>query len=385
MSRDTMQPLCDAKYTAISKVKSTDDEEEKENWKKEAAKLTKEIKEETALAKAKWSKSIGEGVNEIKEDPKEAWKLMRICEDGVAGHHVKPINMKMMMENGGLANRDKENLKVFEKHLQKIYNTEREVDPQAANLIRQRERMTEMGDEISWSEFCKATMKLKNDKSPGENGVPPNAFKCLDSNNKSTVYKFICDFWNDKCDYEEWHTGIVKLLPKSGDLSNPNKWRGITLMDVCSKILSSILADRAQRLLDKVGIKQQFGGMAAKGCADAQFTLKSLLHLRHQHNLPSYVMYVDLVKAYDTVNHELLFDILEKYGAHPKYIDCVRRMYKDLIAKITVDKEKTEIGQTVGVRHDDNLSPVLFLFVMSAFAESFDDVLEAIEVEKPKC
>ena len=30
-------------------------------------------------------------------------------------------------------------------------------------------------------------------------------------------------------------------VPKSGDLSNPNKWRGVMLMDVMSKIFSSIL------------------------------------------------------------------------------------------------------------------------------------------------
>jgi hypothetical protein len=189
--------------------------------------------------------------------------------------------------------------------------------------------MQEIGESISWEEFNKAVMKLTNDKSPGENGVPPNAFKCLDDENKQAVHQqYICDFWDGEMDYEEWHTGLVKLLPKSGDLSNPNKWRGITLMDVCSKIFSTIMGERAfRRLLNLHGIEHQFGGMPMKGCADGIFCIKSLLHMRHQHNLPSYVMFVDLVKASAIVNHELLFQILERYGAPPKYVNAIMRLY----------------------------------------------------------
>lgn len=143
------------------------------------------------------------------------------------------------------------------------------------------------------------------------------------------------------------------------------------------------MAERAQDLLDLHGIKNQFGGMRDVGCADGQFVLKSLLHLRHQHNL--YAMFIDLVKAYDTLNHELLFKVLEKYGAHPKYINCVRRMYSALIAKVKIGSEMEEILQTVGVRQGDNLSPVLFLFVVSAFAKSLEDELVAHGIERSKC
>jgi hypothetical protein len=145
------------------------------------------------------------------------------------------------------------------------------------------------------------------------------------------------------------------------------------------------MGERAFKLLNLHGIEHQFGGMPMKGCADGLFCIKSLLHMRHQHNLPSYVMFVDLVKAYDTVNHELLFQILERYGAPPKYVNAIMRLYNSLIAKISIGSEKAEIPQTVGVRQGDNLSPVIFLFLMSACAESMDVELEARGMEKPKC
>ena len=36
------------------------------------------------------------------------------------------------------------------------------------------------------------------------------------------------------------------------------------------------------------------------------------------HNLPTYVAFVDLVKAFDTVDHTLMLQILKKYGAPPE-------------------------------------------------------------------
>ena len=91
------------------------------------------------------------------------------------------------------------------------------------------------------------------------------------------------------------------------------------LMDMCSKVFSSVMTARAFSLLDKHGTRLQFGGTPEIGCQDGLFTLKALLNARHNHDLASYVGFVDLVKAYNTANHVLLVDILCKYGAPPKF------------------------------------------------------------------
>ena len=143
-------------------------------------------------------------------------------------------------------------------------------------------------------------------------------------------------------------------------------------MDVVSKALSNVLVGRLYVLLAKHGIKSQFGATPGVGCQDGLFTLKTLLHQRQQHNLESYVIFADLVKAYDTTIHDLLVEVLERYGAPPKICSVVRRLYTDLKVLVNLNGCKAEIEQSVGVRQGDNLSPVLFLFMISAFAESLE-------------
>ena len=128
----------------------------------------------------------------------------------------------------------------------------------------------------------------------------------------------------------------------------------------------------AFKLLNAHGTHFQFGRTPTFGCRDGLFVLKTMLTMRKNHNLRSYVAFVDLVKAYDTTNHALMLDILEKYGAPPRFVSAIERTYKDLVVILTIDKEKAELPQMIGVCQGDNMAPVLFLFLMSVFAETLE-------------
>ena len=80
--------------------------------------------------------------------------------------------------------------------------------------------------------------------------------------------------------------------------------------------------------------------------------------------------FVDLVKAFDTVDHKLMMKVLERYGEPPKLKSAIARMYTDLKIMLKLGKVKAEMNQTVGVIQGYCMAPVLFLFMIMAFAET---------------
>jgi hypothetical protein len=81
---------------------------------------------------------------------------------------------------------------------------------------------------------------------------------------------------------------------------------------------------------------------------------------------------LDLGKAYDIHNHKLMLKILEQYAPPPKFQDSIKRLYTNLKVIVEIGREKAEIDQEVGVRQGDNVSSVIFLFLMSAFTETLE-------------
>jgi hypothetical protein len=60
-------------------------------------------------------------------------------------------------------------------------------------------------------------------------------------------------------------------VPKQGNLSDPNKWQGVILMDMCSKVFLSVMTARAFTSLDEHSTHFQFGRTSGMGCRDGLF------------------------------------------------------------------------------------------------------------------
>jgi hypothetical protein len=223
-------------------------------------------------------------------------------------------------------------------------------------------------------EVKRSINKLKRGKAPGLNGIPPEALKAMNDTPRWTVHKHVSDFFDGKTNHERLHKSQCVPVPRKGNLSDPNKWRGIMLMDMCSKVFSSIMTARAFQRLDKHGTRFQFGGTPELGCRDGLFTLKVLLNARQNHDLASYVGFVDLVKAYVMANHDLLLCTLKCYGAPPKFVAAIQTIYTNNVCVLKIKKEIVEIPQSVDMQQGDNMAPVLFLFLMTAFAETLEIV-----------
>ena len=131
-------------------------------------------------------------------------------------------------------------------------------------------------------------------------------------------------------------------------------------------------------------MEEQCGCLKRKGCPNAVFPLKTAIQLRRKHNQESYVVFVDLVKASDTVNHKLMALVLKKYGFPPKMRSTIERMYEKFALELKKGNEKTQIDYLTGVHQGDNLAPLLFVLVFQAAMGSIELTNECKSINKPE-
>ena len=70
--------------------------------------------------------------------------------------------------------------------------------------------------------------------------------------------------------------------------------------------------------------------------------------------------FVDYEKAFDSIQHRAVFEVLRAHGVQEKYINIVKETYAEGTAQRRREKLSGKIKIMKGVRQGDTLSPVMF-------------------------
>ena len=91
----------------------------------------------------------------------------------------------------------------------------------------------------------------------------------------------------------------IIAIHKSGDKSNLNNYRGISLMNCLSKIFRAISNARLTNFMDNKFNDSQFGFRENHRTSDSLFILKALINkYLHKHKQKIYVCFIDLQKSF---------------------------------------------------------------------------------------
>jgi len=259
-------------------------------------------------------------------------------------------------------------------HLTKLLNAVPAVDDDAIDAVKQRPVRTEMDVEPTEEEIKAAIKRQNSGKATGDSKIPAEYYQaCLDSPvTYRTVEIIISLAWCGVEMPKEWVEGRIKMLPKTGDLLDPGRWRSITLLDAAAKIMSTILTMRLNKILKDDGIEMQNGFTPKRGTVDGSFSVRTLLKKRREHGKETWGYFLDLVKAFDTVPRAALMQVLAKFGVPPIMVKVIESMYTNCSVNVDVGETEYSISATAGVKQGDNLAPVLFLIYIQAVLETLD-------------
>ena len=228
---------------------------------------------------------------------------------------------------------------------------------------------------LDLAETLVARDKLKAGKACGPDGIEAELLLSLNTAGVRLVHEYFCRIWDGVEEMpKEWKESYLVPLPKSGDLSKCSRWRGILLSSIPGKVFARILNARLNAYVEANDIlpESQCGFRAGRSTMDMIFCIRMVMEVASLKQVPSFFLFIDLVKAYDCVSRAGLWLILEKKGVPQKFIQVLRSYYTGKEAKVAVEGTLSDaFFLETGLGQGCCLAPLLFNFFLSAVFEAW--------------
>ena len=165
-----------------------------------------------------------------------------------------------------------------------------------------------------------------------------------------------------------WKCGRVTLVHKKDMRAVLGNYRPITVLVSLSGFYSKLLNDRLIAVVEthKLLGEIQNGFRQGRCGADNIFILHTLLLKAKSLGVPVHLGFVDVAKAYDSVNRKILWAKLEKLGIRGSFLETLKAMYNDDSVRCTFNGTSTSsVFLRRGLRQGCSLSPLLFAIYIS--------------------
>ena len=180
---------------------------------------------------------------------------------------------------------------------------------------------------------------------------------------------------------QDWRDAILVSLYKKGSKSDCSNFRGISLLSIVGKLFSRIIFNRlARTIVNGILPESQCGFRARRGTVDMIFSAWQLQEKCKEQNLPLYQCFIDLSKAFDTVNRSTVWKILLKLGYPERFVGLIRSLHNGMKARVSFNGTLSEeISINNGVKQGDISAPALFniyfaIVFLVAYYENSDGI-----------
>ncbi len=164
---------------------------------------------------------------------------------------------------------------------------------------------------------------------------------------------------------ESMKQGIITLIPKPNkDSLHLDNWRPITLLNSDYKLLASLYANRLKPCLEEIVSVSQSGFMKGRHIANNIRLVLDILDYKELINDKAVILFLYFSKAFDTVEHEFMFEFLRRFGFGHSFIKIVQTFYKNINSNVSlVNGVSPRFVISRGIRQGCPISHFLFVLV----------------------
>ena len=171
--------------------------------------------------------------------------------------------------------------------------------------------VTHQGEEVE-----SAVMQLRNGEA-AEDRIQAELLKSGGSAVIDWLTELLEEVWSTRQIPQEWKDATLVPLHKKKDKKICDNYRGVALLSVPGKVLALIILERLQTIIDPQLLEAQCGFRKECGTVDQIWIVRQVVESAKEYHIPVCMSFVDLTKAYDSVNRQALIAILKELWSAP--------------------------------------------------------------------
>ena len=155
---------------------------------------------------------------------------------------------------------------------------------------------------------------------------------------------------------------ICLIYKGEGSKSSPNNYRPISVLPIVAQLFEKIIHNQENDYIKGRLYKYQSGFRPKQSTETAVLNALNTWFLNIDQGKYNLVVFLDLRKAFDALNHEILLKKLEHYGVYGIELKCFTSYLRDTKQYTVVGASKSQLGSiSHGVPQGSCIGPLLFL------------------------
>lgn len=320
----------------------------------------------------------------VRNNIKDTWRLINIAiksKSKLESPNCFKINNEIITDNGEIANEfNNFFINIGDKLAAQIPST---VSHYSEYLKKDYAGNNFIFEKVSTTEVNKVINSLRNKQSQGYDGFSINLIKKV----KDVIIAPLTHLINQSIETGIFPDSlkIARVLPiyKKGDHDLLDNYRPISILPALSKFFERILFNQLTNYLAKHQILfgSQYGFRNGHSAEHAAFELVERILSSFSNNDQSLAVYLDLTKAFDSMDHSILLAKLKHYGLSTDALTLISSYFENRTQYIDFQGAHSQYANIrTGVPQGSVLGPLFFILYVNDLNEAselFDMIMFA--------
>ena len=259
--------------------------------------------------------------------------------------------------------------KLFTSNNPSVENITKLLENVNLNKILNNNQKTELEKYPESNEFINAIEHIKEDRAPGLDGIGIEFYKIFWEDLKDLYTDMIDEVWLFEILPLSMRTSVISSIFKDGLKSRLTNYCPLSLNNTDYKIIACIFASRMKRVLGTLinfdqcaYLKDRFIGCNVRNIID-------IFEYCESYNVPGALLCMDMMKAFDSLEHDFMWLTLEKFNFGVNFIKWIKILYYEPRFKVKNNGWLSgSYTMERGIRQGCSMSSLIFILVMEVLA-----------------